>query len=1126
MATRTLKFKLIVPRSDSADARQARCALWQTHAFVNEAVAFYERLLLEMRQDDVLVRSADGPEHIEGGEVWRQRLRDRLLTLGRSPELADLALPCLRRIYEDAVKSSVKPGTGSAQDGRTYHSALVDPQSQAGASRRQKLAALDPLRPLLDRPSSEWEHKARRIVEAHRDQLLAATGAPPRWVRLFKDNHPDWADALASYLKKELGAGGAFIDPLQWLQENGVLPIAEPVARGRLRDDKQLSTFERMSLAKAVAHLNSWESWSHRTRAQYEQRRAKLQEWENKHGDACRAALARIRQFEAHRAQRLEEESFWAEGSTYRVRPRELRGWRELRDWLQKHPGASVEARVDKVHDIQREMGRSFGSEITLRWLAQPDQQWLADSPQDVVSFIALYNRLTDLVERTRPLPLYTPPDARLHPQWAGFDPPNNSNQPPFTLRTDEQGRLTLSLELLAPSDDGRLDRRQFSFRLAPSRQFTCGSIRVVAGSAAPAKRALLLDAEAQDRLSRVAGQIGGSDLLFERTSMATRELGVLAAGNIGTAFLKVAADLAEPGAEERLRAHRKQATWIKSGLDKRRAATTPLAPGFRALAVDLGLRSAAAVSVFELEGADPRSVPPGAPTVAGCRVVHERSALLKLPGEDPTDRERESRQRRAAELRGVRAAMSILWKARRLHSTSGTDERTKLLEALLTSDLVGRADPDLRDAAEGLRAAAGLPMAAWQPRAEVVFLGAERLIGDWMAEWRRQTRPRQTHHMGGKSIWKIEHLETVRRVLLGWHRHQRPRDRAVRRLDRATMGTVASHLLRHLNALKDDRVKTTADLIIQAARGLVYAGGAWVQRHKPVDVIILEDLTRYLSRTDRPPAENRQLMRWAHREVNKTVGMQAEGYGIATLDTSARYSSRFDALTRAPGVRCTQASRDLVSFLRGPASEAMRTRLRRLGIDAAAVQVGDHLPLGTGELLASLDGPEKLRILHADLNAAQNLAVWALEGYAEPVRVVATRVSEVPLVYAAADLGRRLAAAFGGEAVVLKPVDVSRPELDLIPYPTWKAAATHLGLAATQRPAGGDGESEAKDYTDVLVAELAELEAELTGDRHNLFRDPSKAVFGGRWVESRVYWPFVEREVVRRLRASGRLHG
>lgn len=130
-----------------------------------------------------------------------------------------------------------------------------------------------------------------------------------------------------------------------------------------------------------------------------------------------------------------------------------------------------------------------------------------------------------------------------------------------------------------------------------------------------------------------------------------------------------------------------------------------------------------------------------------------------------------------------------------------------------------------------------------------------------------------------------------------------------------------------------------------------------------------------------------------------------------------------------------------------------------------------------------TLDGSEKLRILHADLNAAQNLAVWALEGYAEPVRVVAKRISEEPRVYAAAKLGKRLAGALGGQAIVLKPVDSSTWSLDLIAYPTWKEAASHLGLAVAQRPPAVDSDSETQDTTDVLLAELAELEAELTGE-------------------------------------------
>jgi hypothetical protein len=75
MPTRTIKFKMIVPRDAKPDSVEARRALWATHEFVNRAAAHYEGLLLEMRQGEVLRLDADGQETIGPASRWSDRLR-------------------------------------------------------------------------------------------------------------------------------------------------------------------------------------------------------------------------------------------------------------------------------------------------------------------------------------------------------------------------------------------------------------------------------------------------------------------------------------------------------------------------------------------------------------------------------------------------------------------------------------------------------------------------------------------------------------------------------------------------------------------------------------------------------------------------------------------------------------------------------------------------------------------------------------------------------------------------------------------------------------------------------------------------------------------------------------------
>ncbi len=109
-------------------------------------------------------------------------------------------------------------------------------------------------------------------------------------------------------------------------------------------------------------------------------------------------------------------------------------------------------------------------------------------------------------------------------------------------------------------------------------------------------------------------------------------------------------------------------------------------------------------------------------------------------------------------------------------------------------------------------------------------------------------------------------------------------------------MGTVARNLLEHINHLKEDRAKTTADLIVQAARGLAHGPSGWVRRYEPVDVIVLESLSRCLFRSDRPRIENRRLSQWVHRRLAELVTEQATRFGIPVLSDEAAYTSRFPA--------------------------------------------------------------------------------------------------------------------------------------------------------------------------------------------------------------------------------------
>jgi hypothetical protein len=127
--------------------------------------------------------------------------------------------------------------------------------------------------------------------------------------------------------------------------------------------------------------------------------------------------------------------------------------------------------------------------------------------------------------------------------------------------------------------------------------------------------------------------------------------------------------------------------------------------------------------------------------------------------------------------------------------------------------------------------------------------------------------------------------------------------------------------ILTKLENIREQRVNQTAHLILAHALGLKLrtpqmsresrrltdTHGEYEKSREPVDFIVLEDLSRYLSDQGRAKSENTRLMKWCHRAISAKVKMLAEPFGIPVLETPAAYSSRFCSLTGIAGFRATE---------------------------------------------------------------------------------------------------------------------------------------------------------------------------------------------------------------------------
>lgn len=127
--------------------------------------------------------------------------------------------------------------------------------------------------------------------------------------------------------------------------------------------------------------------------------------------------------------------------------------------------------------------------------------------------------------------------------------------------------------------------------------------------------------------------------------------------------------------------------------------------------------------------------------------------------------------------------------------------------------------------------------------------------------------------------------------------------------------------LLTKLENIREQRVNQTAHLILAQALGLKLrepqksaqtrastdTHGEYKVARPPVDFIVLEDLSRYLSDQGRAKSENTRLIKWCHRAIMLKVKMLAEPFGIPVLETPAAYSSRFCSLTGIAGFRAAE---------------------------------------------------------------------------------------------------------------------------------------------------------------------------------------------------------------------------
>ncbi|PSR34340.1 MAG: hypothetical protein C7B44_14035, partial [Sulfobacillus thermosulfidooxidans] len=954
-------------------------------------------------------------------------------------------LGALRQVYELIVPSSVGKSGDSKTIARKFLSPLTDPDSAGG-----------------------------------RDQ--SASGRKPTWTKMKAEGNPLWEEKFRQWKDRKDNDPTPFV--LNQLADYGLLPLIRLFTDvgENIFDPKKPGQFvrpwDRSMFQQAIERLMSWESWNQRVR----------QEWEaltQKHSAFYReqftaepdAALYRVAQ-SLEEEMRKEHQGFATDApEAFRIRRVALKGFDRLLERWQKTLGKNGQSAtlLDDIRRVQSDLGDKFGSAPLYQKLVDERWQRLWTVDPTFLQRYAAFNDLTQRLQRAKRVANLTLPDAVAHPIWSRYEGPNASSGNRYHIHlptTGQPSSVTFDRILWPDGDGGWYERKRVTVFLRPSHQVD--RIREAPTDSVVDNFPLVVEDQSARTILRASW--GGAKLEYDRNRLPRQ----LKKGVPDSIYLSLTLNLDTTKPSGLFHMQQNGRVWIRKDVVMQYYNEIPgdnvqFKPLY-VMSVDLGIRSAAAVSIFSVQlktGIEEHRLTYPVADCPGLVAVHERSVLLTMPGERREQRDRRYEQQRQG-LRELRTDMRGMNDLLRGAYVDG-DRREEFLARLSKLE---ETSPELWEPVyRSLNDSKMAPAAEWERLVVYCHRQVEQSLSSRIQNLRSG---RSAYRMsGGLSLDHVQDLERIRGIIASWTNHPRIPGSVVR-WQQGRSHTVA--LGRHILELKRDRVKKVANYLIMTALGYAYdskraRGEKWVRRYPSCHLMVFEDLTRYRFRTDRPRSENRQLMRWTHQELIAVTGIQAEPHGILVGTMYAGFSSRFDAVTKAPGVRGATVRQ----ILRTRGMVRLKEIAADVGVDINTLRPHDVLPTGDGEYLLSVvrhRDSYRLKQVHADINAAHNLQrrLWTQD---EVFRVSC-----------------RL--ALNSERVVATPP------------PSYNK---RYGKGFFEK--GDNGVYIWKTGGKIKISDMLEEDMDipedtaelLRGNSVTLFRDPSGTIAGGNWLEAKEFW-------------------
>jgi hypothetical protein len=1096
MPVRSYLLKIKTNSGEKQKALELRKALYRTHRLTNEGIAYYMDWLVHLRQESYYdaEKGLVSKEDVQAELLKRVRcLQEEKSWKGEKGSDEEI-LSILRRLYEIIIPSSTGKN-GNANELGSLIYPLVDETSEIGMG-------------------------------------TAKSGRKPKWKLMKEQGDPNWE---VEYKKdQEKKAKDPTRSILLDLSKYGLRPLfslftdtQRDISWLPLGKAQKVRKWDKDMFIQAIERLLSWETWNQKVKEEKEKLEEKVKNYIDKYfTDQDEEWISKIREFEKQRNEQLREVSF-ASKEGYLITSRQIRKWNELYEkWMKKGERVTKEDLWEVVAELQSKNNREFGDPAVFRFLAEPENHHIwRNYPERLIHFAA-YNGLLKKLRNAKEYATFTLPNSTKHPLWTRYEAKGGTNLHLYHLEDCKTHyNVTLS-RLIWPTKNGLWKEEQnVTITLARSKQF---DEQIMLST--PDKKHPIFFFDYSIREKIVEGTLGGARIQFDRTYLEKHQSG-WQMGEIGPVYFNITIniDTLQETKNGRLQTPLGKAlitsnfrsefpkvkgfkpeelqTFVANQRVIETKGLNSLNEGMRVMAVDLGQRTAAAVSIFEVTKDEPNNGLYFPIKDTTLYAVHIRSFLLRLPGEDVDSKLKEKRIKRFDQLYSIRKHIRLLARILKLSNKSSSESRVKILQKMVeevgeeTRWTVSEKEQWIT-ILKRLIKVVHLSDEQWNESLIDAHRHMEEVVGKRVSQWRKSFS-NERKGLAGLSMWSIEELEEAKQLLKSWSF----RSRTSGSISHQEKGSkFATNLLNHIQNVKDDRLKQLANLIVMTALGYKYDDRrkTWFSKYPACQVILFEDLSRYLFHLDRSRRENNRLMKWAHRSIPKMVYLQAEVYGIQIGDIRSDYSSRFHAASGAPGIRCTV----ITKLKREIKQKELVDRQFLTEKEAELLKVGDIIPDDSGELFVTLNKDKELIFVHADLNAAQNLQKRFWNQDSEITRISCELAqTKNGFVYVPKSKSERIKKNLGNGAFV----KINGLE-DVYKWDsTVKIKLKDLSSLELS-------ELSEEGLEDIIQA-MEEAEERLEKYK-TLFRDPSSIFFpNDRWYPQKVYWGIVRRTIEKRLK-------